>query len=103
MTTKSYKIVCKPLDMVLLVRTLSYKEEISFFSDIKEQINRAARPVTINSYMSHVLKHLLVDSEKFFDHFTTEDDLSEEDRAEIIKVVYECIIELYPPLSLEYV
>ena len=96
---KFYKVICTEINLVLLIKKLTMSEEQRSYLAVKRKIKNLDRPITIESYMSHVVKSFLHNSEEFFSNLPKE----EEECSTIIKAVYRSIIEAYPPFDLEFV
>ena len=103
MTNKSkssYKIVCTPLNLVLLVRNLSLEEERELYSSISTKINKASKPIGIDGYKEFILNKFLVEPEKFYSFL---EEHGEDNPQDFVDAVYNCIIDLYPPFNIEFV
>jgi len=96
----SYKIVCTPLNLVLLVRNLSLEEERELYSSISLKINKAKKPIGIDGYNEFILKKFLVEPEKFYSFLEDHEDNNPQD---FVDAVYSCIVDLYPPFNIEFI
>jgi ATP-dependent Clp protease ATP-binding subunit ClpA len=96
---KFYKVICEEINLVLLIKKLAMKDEQRAYFGIKRKIQELDKPITIESYMSHVVKNFLHNAEDFFDNLPED----KEDRLTITKAVYQSIIEAYPPFDLSFV
>ena len=95
--TRCYKIVCQPLDTVLLVRKLSLPQEKKFYTVVRSKISNAETPINIDSYMDYLCQELVTDFSVVLDHF------DEEDRSDAVNAVYTAVCTLYPGFRLEAV
>jgi ATP-dependent Clp protease ATP-binding subunit ClpA len=96
---KYYKVICNEINLVLLVKKLTMKEEQRAYFGVKRKIAELDRPIAIESYMTHIVKSFLHNSEEFYTNLPEDG----EDRLIIIKAVYTSIIEAYPPFGLDFV
>ena len=96
---KFYKVICNEINLVLLIKKLTMPEEQRAYFAVKKKIQNLEKPITIESYMSHVVKSFLHNSEEFFSNLPDE----EEECSTIIRAVYQSIIEAYPPFDLQFV
>tara|TARA_R110002051_G_scaffold296493_3_gene362600 strand:+ start:2512 stop:3867 length:1356 start_codon:yes stop_codon:yes gene_type:complete len=96
---KFYKVICEDINLVLLIKKLAIREEQRAYLAIKRKIQELDKPITIESYMIHVVKHFLHNTEDFFSNLPEDS----EDRLTITKAVYQSIIEAYPPFDLQFV
>ena len=99
MADKHYKIVCEEINLVLLVKKLSMKEEQRAYYKTRKKLQDLDKPISIESYMSHVIKYFLHNAEEFYSNLPKDD----EDRFTILRAVYISIIEAYPPFDLSFV
>ena len=91
-----YRIICDEINLVLLIRKLSYQEEKKAYIAVKRRITSLEDPITIDSYMALVINSFLRNPEDFFAELPNLD----EERLAIIKAVYISIIDAYPPFDL---
>ena len=96
---KNYKVVCQPLDLVLLVKHFDLKEERDLYSLIKEKFNTTKEAIRVDSYKTFILEEFLVDHEAL-SSVLPED---EEEQAAIINAVYDAVVSLYVPFKLELI
>ncbi len=96
---KFYKVICNEVNLVLLIKKLSMHDERRAYFAVKRKIKRLEKPLTIVSYMTHIIRNFLYDSEEFFGNLSEDAD----ERAAIVKAVYNSIIEAYPPFDLQFV
>ena len=99
MTKKHYKVVCPEVNLILLIKKLTFEEEQKTYNSIKRKITQLKKPVTIDSYMVYLLNSFLDDSEGFFDSLPEDS----EERELVIKAVYEAIIQAYPPFDINFI
>ena len=97
MTNKNYKVVCPPLDVVLLIRKVSLKEEQNIWEKLRTKISDAKAPIRIEEYMEAILKCFLSDPDQFFKV------IDEDQRSSIITAAYNSVITLYPMFQLEWI
>ena len=95
--SENFKIVCKPLNCILLVNRFDLEEEKELYDEIKLKISKALDPIDITGYMEFVINTFLVKPEAFFKK------ISKDSKEEVVKAVYECIVEIYPPFMLEFI
>jgi len=96
---KFYKVICNEINLVLLLKKLSVKEERQAYIGVKRKIQNLDKPITIESYMLHVIKFFLHNSEEFANNLPEDSD----DRLPVIRAVYNSILEAYPPFDLAFV
>jgi len=96
---KFYKVICNEINLVLLIKKLSVHDEQRAYFAVKRKIKKLEKPLTIVSYMRHIIKNFLYDSEEFFSNLPKDD----EERMAITRAVYFSIIEAYPPFDLGFV
>jgi DNA polymerase III delta prime subunit len=97
---KFYKVICEKINLVLLIKKLTMPEEQKAYFAVKRKIKELDKPLTIMSYMNHIVKQFLHNSEEFFNNLPTDED---DERDTIIRAVYTSIIEAYPPFDLNFV
>ena len=51
----NFKIVCKPLNCILLVNRFDLEEEKELYTRIKKKIEKADEPIDISGYMEFVI------------------------------------------------
>jgi ATP-dependent Clp protease ATP-binding subunit ClpA len=98
-SSKFYKVICDEINLVLLIKKLSMPEEQKYYASVKRKIQNLDNPLTIVSYMTHVIKGFLHNAEEFFENLPEE----EEQRLLVLKAVYGSIIDAYPPFDLGFV
>jgi len=97
MTEVNYKIVCPPLNLVLIIKKYDMREEKKVWQKLRTKVQGATEPININAYMEAILRLFLADPEPFFDN------LDEDDRSVIVKSAYEAVVSLYPIFQLEWI
>jgi ATP-dependent Clp protease ATP-binding subunit ClpC len=97
---KTYKVVSDDLNLVLFVKGFTLEQERKLYNNVRSKIEKAVDPISVESYREFIAKKFLVDSESFFDQIESSD---EEEKISQIDSVYEAIVGLYPPFSLEFV
>ena len=97
--SKYYKVICEEINLVLLIKKLSPKHEEDNYNAIKKKINGLKESLSIESYMAHIIKSFLHNSDQFFDNLPEE----EEEHLGILKAVYRSIIDAYPPFDLNFI
>jgi len=98
--SKTYRIVCHELDLVLFVKGYSLKEEKRLYESLRDKILKEKAPIRLEDYKNFIVKRFLVDVDAFFDMLGTEDV---EEMNEAVGSVYNSIIALYPPFALEFI
>jgi len=96
---KFYKVICESINLVLLIKKFSMHEEHRKYREVKRKIQRLDKPITIDSYMNHIVQVFLHNSEEFFSKLSEDS----EERNVVIGAVYQSIIEAYPPFDLNFV
>jgi len=96
---KFYKVICEEINLVLLIKKLSAREEQKYYSSVKRKIQDLEKPLTIASYMTHIIKGILHNAEEFFGSLPED----EEAQLNVLRAVYNSIIDAYPPLDLGFV
>ena len=95
--SSNFKIVCKPLNCILLVKRYTLEEEKGLYTKIKLKIEQAKEPIDISGYMEFVINTFLIEPDSFFSK------IKKDNRDEVLKAVYDSIIEVYPPYQLEFI
>ena len=96
---KYYRIICEEINLVLLIKKLTLREERRAYIAVKKKIDSLDSPITIDSYMVLVINNFLRDPGEFFKELPED---AEESLA-IIKAVYNSITDAYPPFDLAIV
>jgi ATP-dependent Clp protease ATP-binding subunit ClpA len=96
--SKTYKVVCSELNLVLFVRGLDLRQEKALYDVIKARIEDAKKPIDTETYKEFICRKLLVDGDAFVDQFKDRDG-----DEEVIDAIYDSIIEIYPPFALQFV
>jgi hypothetical protein len=94
--TENFKIPCKSLNCILLVNRFDLEEEKDLYIKVKEKISTADEPIDISGYMEFIINTFLASPSTFFKK------VSKGSKPDVIKAVYDCIIEIYPPFQLEF-
>ena len=97
--SKFYKVICDEINLVLLIKKLTMPEEQREYFAIKRKIQKLDKPITIESYMTHIVQRFLHNSPEFFENLPEE----AEDRLVVLKAVYKAVTEAYPPFDLNFV
>ena len=100
MNEKFYRVVCSPINLIILVKKLSLEEEKRIYLSTKKKIAKLKEPITIDSYQRFIIKTLLQSPTTFFDKIELEEGTSEEN---ILGAVYDSITQIYPALDLNMV
>ena len=95
---KYYRVICEEINLILLIKKLTIREEHRAYYSLKKKISSLDAPITIDSYMVLVINNFLRDPKDFFKELPEDDD-----RPGIIKAVYNSIIDAYPPFDLQVV
>lgn len=96
---KNYKVVCDDLNLVIFVRGFSLEQEKNLYLEVRKLISAAEAPIDIEDYKKFVVSKLLCDAESVL----LKAEEGDEDAEEIINSLYEAIINVYPPFSLEFI
>tara|TARA_R110000824_G_scaffold290613_1_gene479134 strand:- start:30 stop:1385 length:1356 start_codon:yes stop_codon:yes gene_type:complete len=96
---KNYKVVCDDLNLVIFVRGFSLEEEKGLYMEVRKLISKANAPIDIEEYKKFVVSKLLVDSDTVLQKV----EEGQDDVGEVIDSLYESIINVYPPFSLEFI
>lgn len=101
---KNYKIICPKIGSVFLIKCLSLKEEKELFDKTIKKIQELKEPLRIEQYKRSVIAAFLKDNNNLDIDFTLSSnyEVSQEENL-VITEVYDKIVELYPPFSLESV
>ena len=99
MSKKNYKVVCSPLDLVLVVKKFNLEEEKRLYDSVQKKLNSAKEPIRVDTYKDFILKEFLVDYLGLIEMLPT--DL--EEKSIVIEAVYNAITDLYVPFKLEIV
>ena len=96
---KYYRIICEEINLVLLIKKLTLREERRAYIAVKKKIDSLDSPITIDSYMVLVINNFLRDPDEFFKELPA----NNEESLAIIKAVYNSITDAYPPFDLAIV
>lgn len=96
---KFYKVICNEINLVLLLKKFTMREERKVYLVVRNKIQNLEKPITIDSYLDFVVRSFLFNADEFFKNLPDDKD----DRDIIIRAVYESIIDAYPPFDLEFV
>ena len=96
---KFYKVICNEINLVLLLKKFTMREERKAYHGVKKKIAGLDKPITIDSYINYVVKAFLFDADEFYKNLPED----QEDRDTVVRAVYSSIIEAYPPFDLEFV
>lgn len=99
MTKKTYRAVCPELDKVLLVKGFSLEDEKKLYDSIKDKILKSDDNIDVVDYRKFIVQKFLINSKDFFADLPKD----EEESQQIINIVYESIVRIYPPYSLEFI
>jgi ATP-dependent Clp protease ATP-binding subunit ClpA len=99
MTKKTYRAVCPELDKVLLVKGFSLEDEKKLYDSIKDKILKSEDNIDVVDYRKFIVQKFLVNSKDFFSELPKD----EEEKQQIINIVYESVVRIYPPYSLEFI
>ena len=99
MTDKHYKVVCSPLDLVLVVKKFDLKAEKELYDTVQKKLNSAKEPIRVDSYKDFILNEFLIDYEGLVNMLPSDF----EEKSVVIDAVYNAITELYLPFKLEIV
>jgi MoxR-like ATPase len=97
MTKQNYKIVCPPLNVVLIIKKYDLREERRLWEKLRRKIEDAEEPIHIQGYMEAILKSFLVDADNFFE------SLDEDERTSVVSAAYTAVVSLYPIFQLEFI
>jgi ATP-dependent Clp protease ATP-binding subunit ClpA len=99
MTKKTYRAVCPELDKVLLVKGFSLEDEKKLYDSIKDKILKSEDNIDVVDYRKFIVQKFLVNSKDFFSELPKD----EEEKQQIINIVYESVVRIYPPYSLDFI
>ena len=97
--SKSYKVVCDDLNLVIFVKGFSLEEERSLYLELRKLISKASAPIDIPDYKKFVVSKFVVDAETIFERLEENSDNVDD----AVDSLYEAIINVYPPFSLEFI
>jgi ATP-dependent Clp protease ATP-binding subunit ClpA len=95
----NYKVVCEELSLVLFVRGFSLEEERDLYLKIRQKIETADSPVSVEEYKQFIVTQFLEESKKFLSGLPND----VEESNEILDSAYQSIVGVYPPFSLEFI
>jgi len=95
-----YKVVCPVLDAILLIKKYPPRKLQELHLALKKKINSSEVPLEIPSYIDFLINTFIVDVDNLKEIINKED---EEDHDIVYRSVYECIVGLYPPFSLDVI
>jgi len=96
---KYYKVICDEINLVLLIKKLPMNQERKAYFAVKKKISDLENPITIESYITLIIKNFLHNPEEFFKNLSKD----EGERLGVLQAVYKSIIEAYPPFDLNFV
>ena len=96
---KNYKVVCDDLNLVLFVKGFTLEEERALYIEIRKLVSKAETPIDIEEYKKFVIQKLIVDSEDAIEKA----DEAGKDSDEIMDSLYESVVGVYPPFSIEFI
>lgn len=99
MTKKTYRAVCPEIEKVLLVKGFSLDDEKRLYDSIKDKILQAEENIDVFDYKKFIIQKFLVNAKDFLKGLPKD----EEESSAIINLVYESIVRIYPPYSLEFI
>jgi ATP-dependent Clp protease ATP-binding subunit ClpA len=99
MTKKTYRAVCPEIEKVLLVKGFSLDDEKRLYDSIKDKILQAEENIDVFDYKKFIIQKFLVNAKDFLKGLPKD----EEESSAIINIVYESIVRIYPPYSLEFI
>ena len=99
MTKKTYRAVCSEIEKVLLVKGFSLDDEKRLYDSIKDKILQAEENIDVFDYKKFIIQKFLVNAKDFLKGLPKD----EEESSAIINIVYESIVRIYPPYSLEFI
>jgi len=92
-----YRLVCEPINTIILVKKLSRSDEKKMYFSTKGKLSDLKEPISIESYQKFLIKALLKEPNKFFE------SLDEDNSTDVTRAIYESIIDIYPSLNLHIV
>ena len=96
-----YKVVCPALDAILLIKKYTPKKLQSLHTTLKDKINSSEVPLEVSSYIDFLIDTFIVDVDNLRDIIKKEDDEEGDLEGALYRSVYECIVGLYPPFSMD--
>lgn len=104
---KFYKVICHEMDLVLLLKKFSMKEERAAYLNVRKKIQELDKPLTISSYINYVISIFLVNAKDVLDVLPKEEEGDSDELtlegSTIVRAIYYAIIEAYPTFDLEFV
>jgi len=101
MSSKKFKLFCKPLDEIVSINSYSHEEEVDIFEKLKNYLGEVPPSFDVKKYKKKVVDVLLVDASAYYTFLDTE--IEEELSMEIIGALYSTAIEAYPHFEFEFV
>jgi ATP-dependent Clp protease ATP-binding subunit ClpA len=95
---KNYKVVSPDLNLVIFLKGFSLEEERKLYNGVRSKFEKAKDPINVESYKEFVVKKFLIDADKFLE--SLDNNL---DKVEVIDSIYESVVSLYPPFSIEFI
>ena len=89
MSDKNYKVVCSPLDLVLVVKKYDLEAEKKLYDTVQKKLNSAKEPIRVDTYKDFILKEFLVDYDGLISMLPS--DL--EEKSIVIEAVYNAITD----------
>lgn len=88
-----FRVVSEELDMVLLIRSLSLKEETTMYDQVRKSLTSAEEAFSTEEYKNYIVRSFLKDCDKFLED---EDSIT-------LNLLYLAVIGIYPAFSLDFV
>lgn len=98
---KIYRIVSSELNKILLIRGLSLEQERKMFKTLREKFTSTEEVIDIESYKEFLVKTFMLDFDEFIK--SCQENHNEYDLAEHFDSIYESIVNLYPPFSVDFI
>lgn len=96
---KTYRVVCQELGVVLFVKGFTLEEEKKLYDTLRKKIMDETKPIQIEDYKEFIIKKFVIEGEDFYKSLPQD----QEDRAQSVNAVYEAIVGLYPPFSIDFI
>jgi ATP-dependent Clp protease ATP-binding subunit ClpA len=98
-----YRIVCNKLNLILLIKNVSEKEEVSMYKRIRKFIKDNEIIGNIGSYKEYIIKQFLLEPDLLIEQIKDFSMGDDEDYLDCIDSAYECVLGIYPMFALEAV
>ena len=99
--SNTYKLVCEGVDLVILVKVLSFTEEQELYAQVREKIAKADKAFVFHEYKEYLAKKLIIGYDSIISEYS--EGIDSEQYQQLIANMYLAATTAYPPLALDFV